>query len=180
MSKIKGTDVVGLKKLLAMEGNDVENTYLSKLSESDQDAYKSIIATTWTEIEVQARLYQAAGDTLFPGKSDSVVKLHQKLADKAYSGIYSVFLLIPKASYVFKRAANIWRSYYDTGIAKVENIEKNSMDFVVREYPDLPKTMRDAVTGHISTLLGKTGLKNLNVKRDESNPQEWIWHTTWN
>ena len=179
MPKIKGSDVVALKKLFSKSGGDVESKFLSTLSEDDAKAYKTIVATTWTEVEVQARLYEAAGKTLFPGDPNAVVKLHQKLAEQSYSGIYSAFLAIPKASFVFKRAASVWTTYYDKGVASIENITDSSMDFVVRGFPELPKALRDATTGHISVLLGKTGLKNLQVRHASTNPQQWVWNTTW-
>ncbi len=180
MAKVKGTDIVGLKKLFAKQGKDIENTFLSKLSESDQKTYEGIIATTWTDLDVQAKLYEAAADTLFPGKNDAVIQLCSQLAEIAYSGIYSVFLLIPKASHVAKRAASVWTSYYDQGVASVEKIEKSSLDFVVRHFPELPKTMRDGTTANISALLSKTGVKNLNVNLEEYDPEKWVWHTNWN
>ncbi len=179
MAKIKGSDIVTLKKLFSKNGGDAEKKFLSCLLEDDSNSYKQIVATSWTDINVQARIYEAAAKALFPGEQNPVVKLHQKLAEQSYSGIYSVFLAIPKPSYVFKRAASVWSTYYDTGVASIENITDSSMDFVVRDFPDLPQAMRDATTGHITVLLGKTGLKNLEVKHDGSNPQKWSWHTQW-
>lgn len=179
MSKIKGSDIVAMKKMLSKNGAEVEKAFLASLSEKDLKAYNSIVATTWTDVDVQARIYEAAGKAMFPGNPNPVVKLHETLAEQSYSGIYAAFLTIPKPSYVIKRAASVWRTYYDKGVASVENIADKSMDFVVREFPDLPQALREATTGHISVLLSKTGLKNLSVKHSSANPKEWVWHAQW-
>lgn len=179
MAKIKGSDIVVMKKMFSKNGAEVEKAFLESLSESDLKAYNSIVATTWTDVDVQARIYEAAGKAMFPGNPNPVVKLHEKLAEQSYSGIYAAFLSIPKASYVIKRAASVWRTYYDKGVATVENIKDSSVDFVVREFPDLPQAMRDATTGHITVLLSKTGLKSLAVKHRGANPKEWVWHAQW-
>lgn len=178
MPRIKGADVTSLKDILKKEGK--ETAFLSKLSESDREVYTSTIATSWNDVNIVARLYEVAGSILFSGSKEGLEKLGQRLGDKAYSGIYSVFLLIPKPSYVIKRAANVWSSYHDKGSAEVDNIMENSVDFIVRRYPELPKAIRYAITGHIFALLNKTGLKNLNMEHIESNPEQWVWHARWN
>ncbi len=179
MPKTKGTDIVCLKAVFKKEGKNIETVFLSKLSQGDREVYERIIATSWTDVDIITRIFEAAAETLFPSKQDALVKLGQTLSERAYSGIYSAFLLIPKPSYVFKRAANVWQSYYDRGSAIVENETESSADFVVRGFPELPKALRDAVCGHIAVLLGKTGLKNINIKQDDSNPEAWVWRTKW-
>lgn len=180
MPKTKGTDTVSLKSFFTKENKDMESKFLAKLSEDDQKVYQSTIATSWIDVNAVARILEAAGSTLFPGEKDALVQLGIKLGEKAYSGIYSVFLLIPKPSYVLKRAANVWKSYYDKGVANIENTSEKGVDLIVRGFPDLPKALRDSTSGHISVLLGKTGLKSLNITHNETNPDQWIWHTTWN
>lgn len=179
MGKIKGTDIVGLKKLFKKKDPPLEEEFLSQLSDSDRQIYKSIVATTWTPVETQARFYLAAGETLYPGRSNAVILLHHELAEQAYSGIYSIFLRIPSLKYVIKRVATLWTSYYDQGIAEVKNITDSSLDFFVGGFPDLPKALRDATTGHISVILQKVGLSNVHVYHIDAVPNKWHWQVTW-
>ncbi len=179
MPKTKGTDIVGIKKIFKSEGEQVETVFLSKLSQDGRKVYERILATSWTDVDTVARIYEAAAETLFPGKQDALVKLGRMLSERAYSGIYSIFLLIPKPSYVFKRAANMWTAYYDRGSATVENETDRGADFVLRGFPELPKTLRETTCGHVEVLLGKTGLKNVHIKHDHSNPDAWVWQATW-
>lgn len=179
MPKIKGTDIVTLKKYFAQKGKETEEAFLSRLSEEDRKIFQKTVATSWTDVTIQTRIYDVAGDMLFPGDPNAQEKLGHLLADKAYSGVYSIFLLIPKTTYVFKRAAAVWSSYHDTGAACLENVQPDNGDLVVTGYPDLPKQIRQGIKGHVTVLLTKTGAKNIKVTLDESNPEKWVWHVKW-
>lgn len=179
MPKIKGTDIVTLKKYFAKQGKETEEAFLSRLSEDDRKVFLKTVATNWTDVTIQARIYDAAGDTLFPGQADAQEKLGHLLADQAYSGVYSIFLLIPKTSYIFKKTASVWGSYHDTGTASLENVQPDNGDLVVTGYPDLPPQIRQGIKGHVSVLLTKTGAKDIRITLDESNPEKWVWHVEW-
>lgn len=179
MAKIKGTDIVGLRKLLKKKGKEVEDAFFAALSENDQLIFKSIVATSWTPVDIQARLYMTAGQTLYPNDLNAVTLLHHELAEQAYSGIYSIFLRIPSLKYIINRVATLWTSYYDKGVAEVKNITDSSLDFFVRGFPELPRTLRDATSGHITILLRKVGLQNVRVNHIETVPDKWHWRVTW-
>jgi hypothetical protein len=179
MARIKGTDLVSLKKLLKTKVKAVEEKFLGSLSENDLQTFKTVIATSWTPVEVQARIYLAAAHALYPRQINAVEQLHHELAHQTYSGIYSIFLKIPSLKFIISRVAALWTTYYDKGTAEVENLTRTSLDFIVRDFPDLPKELRDATTGHIGYLLKKIGNRNVRVKHIDTLPHMWQWHVTW-
>ncbi|MCD4814020.1 hypothetical protein K8S19_10070 [bacterium] len=179
MPNTKGTDVVTLKKILKNRGEETYRDFLKKLDEETTEAFLKIITTTWTPIHLQAKIYEVAAATLFPGHNRGILQLHRELAKSSYSSIYKIFLRIPTIPFIARRAAAVWRSYYDTGNASVENIENKSLDFIVRAFPQLPFTLREAANAHIAVLVEATGAKNVRVVHHDSDPQQWTWKITW-
>lgn len=179
MPKIKGTNIVTLKKIFQKAGPDTEDKFLAKLSEKEADIFKAIISTSWTPIELQARFYELAAQTLYPGSPNGMDKLFIEMAENAYSGVYKIFLKIPSTQFILKRAANLWATYYDSGNAMVENNTDDSFDFIVSEFPELPEILRKAVTANIKVLNQMTGLKNAKIVENWKNPKEWRWQVTW-
>jgi hypothetical protein len=179
MARIKGTDVVNLTQFVRGKGQQVESDFLASLPDALRRVYRETRAITWTPVEAQAALYEAAASHFFPNRPDAVVQLHKALAKIAYSGIYQIFIRIPKVSHVAERAASVWRRYYDTGEAVIENVTATSLDFVVRQFPDLPRALRQATTGHLYTLLEMTGSKEPMVSQPASTPERWVWHIEW-
>jgi hypothetical protein len=179
MARIKGTDLVNLRKLLKKRGKEVEQEFMAALPENDRQIYKLVMATSWTPVDVQARIYMTAAKLLYPGQPNGVERLHYDLAEQAYSGIYSIFLRIPSLNFIISRVASLWTTYYDKGSAEVRNQSANSLDFYVRDFADLPREMRDATTGHISLVLKKIGKRNVLVRHIDTVPNMWQWHATW-
>jgi hypothetical protein len=179
MSRIKGTDVVNLTHFVRGKGPQVESDFLAGLTEPLRRVYVETRAITWTPVETQAALYEAAASYFFPNRPDAIVQLHRALAKIAYSGIYQIFIRIPKLSHIAERAASVWRRYYDTGEAGIENLTATSLDFVVSQCPDLPRALRQATTGHLYTLMEMTGAKDLVVSQPADTPAKWVWHIEW-
>lgn len=177
MVHTKGTDMVALRKIIC-EFNQ-ESILFEKLSVELQKTYKAIIATTWTPIDIQMEIYQNAAAVLFPNSQNAMEDLGSALARKTFSGIYKVFLRIPTLEFIMNRVAMVWKSYYTKGEAVIENCQNEQVDFVVRNFAELPLPMCYVASGHCRSIVEMTGRKNVKVVLKKNNPESWRWVITW-
>lgn len=180
MPRIKGTDVASLRTFVREKGPQAEQRFLAGVSERLRRLYLDTTPVTWNPVEAQAELYELCAAFLFPGQPAPVVELHRVLARMSYSGIYKVFFRIPTVEFLAERAASVWSKYYDTGEATIENATRTSLDFVVRQFPALPRALREATTGHLLTMLEMTGARDPKVDSPAQEPEGWAWRLTWN
>jgi len=179
MPRVKGTDVASLRNLIKGKGPQAERDFLDRLPVALRTLFLETSPLTWNPVDEQGDLYEVAASFLFPDKPEPIVEMHRVLARMSYSGIYRVFVRIPTVDFIAKRAASVWRSYYDSGEATTENETGTSLDFVVRHFPGLPRALREATTGHLSALLELTRAKSPAIVPPAQTPEAWVWHITW-
>ncbi len=180
MAQIRGTDVSSLRTYVReQKGPQAEQELLSRLPEALRTIYLETSPVTWNPVEAQAELYEVAASSLFPEVTEPIVELHRVLARMSYSGVYRLFIRIPSVEYIARRAATVWRKYYDTGNADTENAKDRSLDFVVTQFPTLPNALRQATTGHLDTLMELTGARDVDVTPPADTPERWVWQIRW-
>ena len=179
MPRVKGTDVASLRNYIKGKGPEAERELLDRLPVALRRVYLETSPLTWNPVEEQGELYEVAASYLFPDQAEPIVEMHKVLARMSYSGIYRVFVRIPTVDFIAKRAASVWRSYYDSGEASTENATGTSLDFVVRHFPGLPRALREATTGHLAALLELTRAKSPAIAPPPHDPEAWVWHITW-
>ncbi|HVO20665.1 MAG TPA: hypothetical protein VMU15_15505 [Anaeromyxobacter sp.] len=167
-----------MRTLIRQQGLQAEQDFLNRLPVALRGIFLETSPMTWNPVELQAELYEVAASFLYP-ESGSVAEMHKVLARMSYSSVYRVFVRIPTVDFIAKRAASVWRSYYDTGEAATENATGTSLDFVVRHFPGLPRALREATTGHLAALLELTRAKAPVIRPPPHNPEAWVWHVTW-
>jgi hypothetical protein len=101
------------------------------------------------------------------------------MAELSYSGIYKIFLRIPTIEFIFKRAARIWKTYFEKGDASIETVSAKCVDLVVANFPELPKPMRELANGHYLVLLQATGAKHIRIEMLDQDPNAWRWRVSW-
>lgn len=178
MSKTKGTDVAALRKLIQLKGQGFEPTFLAALTPELAKLYREILPFTWTPVEQQTELYAAAAAALFPGHPEPMRELGRAMAQQTFSGIYKIFLRIPSMSFILSRVAQMWQTYYDAGEASVEEYTGRSGVLVVRNFPELPRRMREVVCGHLQVLVEATGAKQVRVVLNDRDPAAWRWEVS--
>ncbi len=179
MAKTKGTDIITLRLIMTAKGPVVEKAFEEKLGPRLLAIYRAISAMSWTEVDDQIAIYQAAAEVLFPNDSERMKSLGVLFGHKAFNGIYKLFLRIPTIEYIFKRAARIWNTYYDKGEAVIEVLSPKVVDMVVRDFPELPRAMREVVQGHYCVILEMTGAKDIQIQMFDDNPSAWRWRVSW-
>lgn len=178
MSKTKGTDVAALRRLIQEKGPGSEAAFVASLTPELAGLYRDILPFTWTPVEKQTELYAAAAAALFPGHPEPMRELGRAMAQQTFSGIYKIFLRIPSMSFILSRVAQMWQTYYDTGEACVEDFTGKSGALVVRNFPDLPRRMREVVCGHLQVLVEATGAKHVRVVLNDRDPNAWRWEVS--
>jgi len=179
MAEIKGTDIVMLRTIVREKGKKIEEELLAKLSPKAKDAYLRSMTISWLPVDIHSDIYQTAAHVLYPNKGNSAFELGLEIARQTYTGLYKIFLSIPSLQFIIKRAASLWKTYYNVGKASVENITSSALDFVVTEFPNWPLVMRDATNAHIAYLAQTAGKKGVHISRDDSNHDKWVWHISW-
>ncbi len=179
MPKTKNTDLHSLRKIFQERGPEQEELFLALLTPELLKQYRTTIPADWTPIENQTALYDAAGKVLFPGDPQAARRLGHLMASRSYSGIYKFFLQIPTVQFLIKQAAKIWRTFYDTGEAFVENAEEGYCELKVRDFPELTPTLREVAAGHLTALLEMVHKKIEGITLDETNPKCWVWFIRW-
>lgn len=179
MARIKGTDTVMLRKFVRNKGSQFEEKIIAKLSNEAKETYLNTISISWLPVEIHSEIYQAAADVLYPNEENRAYELGLEIARQTYSGLYKIFLTIPSLQFIVKRAASLWKTYYNVGKATVDNVTSSTLDFIVTEFPSWPRVMRDATNAHITYLAQTAGKKEINIRRVDSNRDKWVWHISW-
>jgi hypothetical protein len=180
MPNVKGTAVVGLKKIFKESDPACEVEFFRRIGAEMAATYKMMLPSSWYPIELMTTIYENAALVLYAGQAKPKRQLGHAMASHTYSTIYKLLLRIPSAQFVVSRAAQIWDSFYDKGQVTIENFNsKTGGDMVVREFPELNDTFRDLVCGHLVYLMESNGIKNIKAAIDDTDPQAWRWSLTW-
>lgn len=179
MAHIKATDISSIHKLFQERGSATEKLFLEQLSPDLLELYRAAVPGAWVAVERQNALYEKAMKVLFPVDNVPGRSLGRAMAHHSYGSIYKLFLQIPTIQFIIRQAARIWKTYFDKGQAAVENEGPNNCDFIVRDFPELPHTIRETVAGHIIALLEMVKRHNIQVYHLDADPSRWVWRITW-
>ena len=182
MGKIKGTRYVTLRKMVRERGPEFEKRFLEKLDPVERQRYLNMLPLSWVpldEIPDGHDVVSAAADLFFPNDPQGIQKVAARIAKENLSGIYRIFMQIPKVEFVIKRVVKLWRTYNSQGDPEIENFTGHSGRLVVRNYPDMPAMQRVYLEGYIGGVMELSRAKNYIVKTIESDPQAWTWEISW-
>ncbi len=179
MPIIKATNLLALKKLLQKNDETSEQTVLSKLSPKGADTYNSVIATSWIPSDDEKEIMAEGAKHLFPDDPDRMILLGRALAESTMTGIYRIFIKIPTISFIIKRVASIWNTFYKKGKARVIDVQSNSLTMQVTELLDIEDYQTEITCGYIHELLELTGAKNVSVKFDGTDRNDLKWYVSW-
>ncbi len=177
MANIKAIDLMELKKVLNKRG--LEERLSSLLDHETMHQFENAVATTWLPIETYTKIICAAAPLVFPGAANAVHELGRLLTPQTLNFVYKVFIRIPKVSFLAKRSAFIWRSYYQKGNAEAIDATETSITLVVKNFPELSKTMRHSIAGSVQGIIELTDAINVKVLLDERNPDAWGFKISW-
>jgi hypothetical protein len=137
---------------------------------------------SWYPVEAipgKGNIFEAAACVLFPNDPEGLQKVGRLNARESLTGLYRLFIRIPSIEFVIGRVAKLWRVYQDTGDANVEEYDGKSLQFVVRNFPDLREDFREYLMGYIFSVGELSGLKEVRVTHCADDPQAWKWKMEW-
>jgi len=180
MNNYKGVGIVFLRKFVQAHGLKIEYAFIEKLNQEQTEVYINTQSGDWIPVELAAQLYAIAAPLLYPGDALGLQHLGRERAKDNFSGIYKSLLSMATIPFLVQQAAKLWRVSYDTGNARVErDKEKNQAVFIVENYPELPETLREVGCGYIKGVVEFAKVQNVQVTRNDLDPNAWKWIITW-
>jgi hypothetical protein len=181
MPKIKGTGIDAIKSIVRAQGEAFENDFLEKLEPKEREEFLSSIPISWRELNLNNEKNQLVylAEQLYPGDSLGLQKVAMEMAKISIPRFYQIFIRIPKPAFVFKRIAVLWRSFYDTGDASIEDIKTNEATFVLRNFPEYSVYLREYLCGYLKGTGELMNIRDMEVTKIENDPNAWKWHMRW-
>lgn len=180
MPNYKGSALVLLRKQISEAPESVQQLFLSSLDTNDRITFESCLSSAWIPLETAEILFQKACEALYPDHPTPARELGKNRARTHLTGIYKAIMRISKPSFIVSQSSKVWKTYYDRGEASHEiDPKKNSAAMIVRGFPELPTIFREITTGYIIAAVELSGAKNIQLKRDDSNPDAWRWDGSW-
>lgn len=177
MAKVKASDMLIVKKLL--QEARVEPKLLAACPADVLRTYQTAGATSWIELAHEAHCLEIAARVLYGGDPEGLRRLGREVARHQFRGIYKVFLAIPSVEFIVKRVSSVWRTQYDEGEARVEDLSHRSAVLVAAGLPDMTPVQREYVCGYLQGILELTGAQQVRVSKQELDPQAWRWSLSW-
>ncbi len=180
MALVKVAGVIFMRDLIKSRGEAVVNGYLKTLTQEDRNIYQNLLPINKLPIEQITRFYELAMPLLFPDKplAEGLWQLGYQNAENDMKGLYRFILRVFSLETVIKQAAAIWKLYHEKGEASVQRVSAKNIKFLVKNYPEIPKSFREQLSGYISGLISLTGAKGIEVVRNDANPNAWEWVIT--
>ncbi len=179
MPEVKASGILTIKKILEARGPEAEAVFTAALSAESLKVYRLAVAPSWIPFAAEAEIFEKASETLFPENPQRLRRLGYEVAKIQFKGLYKVFLLMTTVDYVVKRTAQIWGTIYNSGSARVEDVNDYGGTLIAQDLPDQLPTQREYICGYLIGLLEMTNVRNVRVRKDESNPRAWKWIFTW-
>jgi hypothetical protein len=177
--RIKGTDIVTLRKLFADRPPSDLARFLATLAPEDREGYEGALHFHWLPADSVTRIFVAAAPFFFPSSPKALQQLGQLLATRSFSGVYKLILSVPSLPFVVRRASMVWSWYHDLGEASIEDASDHALTLVVRGTPRLPEAMRELIAGHLLALAEATHTPNAKVTLFSDDPSAWRWKIRW-
>lgn len=177
--RIKGTDIVTLRKLFADRPPSDLARFLQSLAPEDREGYEGALHFHWLPADRVTRIFVAAAPLFFPSSPRALQQLGQLLATRSFSSVYKLILSVPSLPFVVRRASMVWSWYHDLGEASIEDTSDRALTLVVRGTPRLPEAMRELIAGHLLALAEATHTPNAKVTLFSDDPNAWRWRIRW-
>ncbi len=181
--RVKGAGILVLRKLIQNRGPEFERIFSENLPPATRKTWENPpLAFSWVPVDFadEGNLLYVAARALFPGEfKQALYELGRVMAGEGLPRYYNIFIRIPTPQFVFKRVAQLWRLFYSTGDARMENVGSDHACFMLCNYPEYPSNMREYLSGYLLGVGEMIGLKDIKVLQVGNNPQAWRWDLTW-
>ncbi len=168
-----------IKKIIQEKSNLDWQAFMQARSPQVREMFDDGSMNSWIEFAVETEVFEAAARLLYPEDKQALRRLGAEVAQRHFTGIYKIFLRIPSVGFVVKRASQIYKTLYDAGDAGVEDLKETSCILTATGLESLSHVQHEYICGFLTRVVELTGVKNVQVTHDASNPHVWRWMITW-
>jgi hypothetical protein len=173
----KAASLVSVRQML--QRADLEQRFLSELSELEEAEYRRLTATDWVHVALADRVYAAAAPLLFPAQREPVRLLGRELARDHLRGIYRFVIRFVTVPFVVAQTGRLWRMYNSEGALSMQEVGDRKLSAVLTGYPEYPSAVRQSLAGYIVGAIELTGAKDVRVTVDDQDPKAYCFTATW-
>ncbi len=162
------------------KGEAAEKSMCVGLSSEAARYYKQAQATDWLPAETAALIVAKAASIIYADVQPGLQDMGRALIKEYVRGIARMWFRLLPTGFMLKIAEKMWRLFYHYGTARLENgLHAKQKNYVVDNYPQYPKALRESMDGFLYGMLELAGAKKINIQRDDSNPKAWKWLLSW-
>jgi hypothetical protein len=177
---VKGTDIVTIRGLLKEKSATAFQDCCNRLSPEAKRTFEMAVSTLWIPNALGTEIMEQAAAILYPDCKDDLEQLGGACAERAFAGIYQIFLRITSVPFLIKRVPSVWAMYHSVGQATVTVInEKTGAVMIVTGAQDVSVKNLRLVSGFSMRALELAGAKNLHCRLHTDDPKAWRWEFSW-
>lgn len=181
MAKVKGVVYDAMRRVLAQQNEAFKEAYFSCLKPEYVDDIKNTLSISWRELNTDENTNSLPilAKMLYPNDRLALRKIGKLMAHDGMPRFYQIFIRIPSIKFVYSRVSKIWNSFYDKGKLGVEDFHEQGFTLLLRNFPEFPEFLREYLCGYFLGISELLHLKNVTVKKFESDPMAWKWIMRW-
>lgn len=179
MPRCKGSNIIFIRKLLHDTGPEAEQAFEHRLSSEEAHLFRTALAISWIPVETMAHYFDVLAEVVYPGNPRGLREIGKGLAHHNLTGVYKFFVKIASVPFVIQQCAAIWSVYQEQGKPSAVQDGDGRGRFVVEDFPELPASFREEISGFLEGVLEMTGARQIQVVQDPANPKSWVWNLRW-
>ena len=165
--EVKGTAVKSIKEFVDHNYSSQKKEWINALSEKSQAIMNdAIFANNWYPMkEAAVEPTRVLARLFFNSDEEKAARESGKYsAEKGLKGVYKIFVMIAKPSYIMQRAGRLFSSYYSPSDISVVNSHDKGMTLHITKFPEPEEIIEHRIAGWCERALEFTNCKN--VKAD--------------
>lgn len=169
--EVKGTAVKSIRDYVENKYKTRYREWLQVLPKESQEIINTnIYANNWYPIKDGAIEPTKAIAKLFFNNDtkEAAFQSGRYSAEVGLKGVYKIFIIIAKPSYIMQRASRVFQSYYNPSDMSVTNSTDKSMVLNITKFPEPNSIVEYRIAGWIQRALELTNCKNVDVKISKS------------
>jgi hypothetical protein len=183
VGKVKGIDIVFIRKIINQSHPNIQTAFYAKLSPEENNIFMKTISLNWVDIWLTQYFFQLAAKTLYPDlpKQEALYKIGALQAEHDFNNItFKILFRLISTRTMLLQAPKLWQKFHNQGrvIATTDESTKTGVFYIV-DYPDLPVDTLQVIHGYMHYVFNKPGIINLEMVLDKSNPNAWKYTFSW-
>ncbi|MBI5495651.1 MAG: hypothetical protein HY904_11555 [Deltaproteobacteria bacterium] len=176
----KASTLVYWRQRVRERGADTYKAVLTRLDPEAGTLFERSLPMAWVDVAVAGRVLMGVGQVLESGHVNALYDMGRRHARDDMTGMYRALLLFTTIPFAVKQTARLWGTFHKHGVASTEHRPGDRLaTVVIREYPELPRPIRENIAGFIAGILDVTGARGARVKATDADPSAWRFDASW-